>query len=162
MCSKYIFKCPSWMTCFLHELLHNVCSKSPFVQSYLASQISHYNCFFISWIVTKCFFQIDLIPKGQSLRSTRPVIGACCKISNNKICCNFGYVHEIAFCTAVPNLSQIGQPWFFTFSWGPPFANLWIFWYCYFMSDSLKIQRGDPMKKWKIKVVWFDSNFAQL
>ena len=98
----------------------------------------------------------------QSLRSTRPVIGACCKISNNKICCNFGYVHKIALCTAVPNLSQIGQPWFFTFSWGPPFANLWIFWYCYFMSDSLKIQRGDPMKKWKIKVVWFDSNFAQL
>ena len=48
--------------------------------------------------------------KGQSLRSTRPVIGACCKISNNKICYNFGYVHEIAFCTAVPNLSQIGQP----------------------------------------------------
>ena len=61
-------------------------------------------------------------PKGQSLRSTRPVIGACCKISNNKICYNFGYVHEIAFCTAVPNLSQIGQPWFFTFSWGPPFG----------------------------------------
>ena len=100
--------------------------------------------------------------KGGSLRSTRLVIGACWKIFNNKSCYNFGYGHEIAFCTAVKNLSQIGQPWFFTFSWGPPFANIWIFLHWHFMSGPLKIQRGDSMKKWKIKVVRFASNFAQL
>ena len=84
------------------------------------------------------------------------------KVFNNKSCCNFGYEHKIAFCTAVQNLSQIGQPSFFTFSWGPPFANLWIFVYWHFMSKSKDLQRGDPMKKWKMKVVWFGSNFAQL
>ena len=112
----------------------------------------------------RCFFLLILVRlvKGAIYLKSTGLWVVPPKVFNNKSCCNFGYVHKIAFCTAVPNLSQIGQPWFFTFSWGPPFANLWIFWYCYFMSDSLKIQRGDPMKKWKIKVVWFDSNFAQL
>ena len=61
-------------------------------------------------------------------------------------------MHEIAFCTAVQNLSSIGQPWFFTFSWGPPFANVWIFWHWYFVKNPLKLQRftkGGPHEKVK-------------
>ena len=67
--------------------------------------------------------------KGGNLSEIDRVIEVPPKVFNNKSCCNFGYEHKIAFCTAVQNLSQIRQPSFFTFSWGPPFAHLWIFVY---------------------------------
>ena len=109
-------------------------------------------------------FWAPFLIKGGNLSEIDRVIEVPLKVFNNKSCCsrNFGYAHKIAFCTAVQNLSQIGQPSFFTFSWGPPFENLRIFVYWHFMSKSKDLQRWDPMKKWKMKAVWFGSNFAQL
>ena len=87
--------------------------------------------------------------KGGSLKAACGVIGACWKIFSNKICCNFGYVHKIAFCTAVQNLSQIGQRWFFTFSWGPPFANSLDFLVLLFHEWLTKNPKGGPHEKVK-------------
>ena len=90
--------------------------------------------------------------KGTAWMLTDRLLGACWKIFNNKSCWNFGNVHKIAFCTAVQNLSQIGQPWFFTFSWGPPFANLLIFLHWHFMIKRLKFKGGTPWKSEKSRL----------
>ena len=54
---------------------------------------------------TQASFLSDLDPKReQPMR-----FGACCKISKNKSCYNFGFGHEITYCIAVKK-SQIRQP----------------------------------------------------